>query len=161
MIQRFSDRSVCYDHDHCTCSERFPAYPIERRTGSEIKRTMYTADLNDVISQTPARTSCRSTPLLLLNGVLYGHYGTTHGVGVLDKHSLVHRVMPRDITERPHAPSGVAVFMSAHSKTPYFTPSLWERGSTGAQGGSSCNLPCGTTSRDGNRARAHGTRGTR
>ena len=27
----------------------------------------------------------------------------------------------RDITERPHAPSGVAAFMSAHSKTPYIT----------------------------------------
>ena len=31
---------------------------------------------------------------------------------------------PRDITERPHAPSGVAAFMSAHSKTPYITPSM-------------------------------------
>ena len=30
--------------------------------------------------------------------------------------------LARDITERPHAPSGVAVFMSAHSKTPYITP---------------------------------------
>ena len=27
-------------------------------------------------------------------------------------------------TERPHAPSGVVVFMSAHSKTPYITPSM-------------------------------------
>ena len=44
----------------------------------------------------------------------------------------------RDITERPHAPSGVAAFTSAHSKTPYITPSmnffLWEWGSKGAQG---------------------------
>ena len=30
----------------------------------------------------------------------------------------------RDITERPHAPSGVAAFMSAHSKIPYSTPSM-------------------------------------
>ena len=28
----------------------------------------------------------------------------------------------RDITQRPHAPIGVAAFMSAHSKTPYLTP---------------------------------------
>ena len=28
----------------------------------------------------------------------------------------------REITERPDAPSGVAAFMSAHSKTPYITP---------------------------------------
>ena len=32
--------------------------------------------------------------------------------------------LSRDITERPHAPSGVAVFVSAHSKTPYITPSM-------------------------------------
>ena len=31
---------------------------------------------------------------------------------------------PRGFTERPHAPSGVAAFMSAHSKTPYITPSM-------------------------------------
>ena len=30
----------------------------------------------------------------------------------------------REITERPHAPIGVAAFMSAHSKTPYITPSM-------------------------------------
>ena len=30
----------------------------------------------------------------------------------------------REITQRPHAPSGVAAFMSAHSKTPYITPSM-------------------------------------
>ena len=30
----------------------------------------------------------------------------------------------RDITERPRAPSGVAAFVSAHSKTPYITPSI-------------------------------------
>ena len=30
----------------------------------------------------------------------------------------------REITERPHAPSGVAAIMSAHSKTPYITPSM-------------------------------------
>ena len=29
-----------------------------------------------------------------------------------------------EITERPHAPSGVAAFMSAHSKTPHITPSM-------------------------------------
>ena len=29
-----------------------------------------------------------------------------------------------EITERPHAPSGVAAFISAHSKTPYITPSM-------------------------------------
>ena len=32
--------------------------------------------------------------------------------------------LPRGITDRPHAPSGVAAFMSAHSKTPYITPSV-------------------------------------
>ena len=32
--------------------------------------------------------------------------------------------LSRDITERPRAPSGVAAFMSAHSKTPYITPSM-------------------------------------
>ena len=31
---------------------------------------------------------------------------------------------PRDITERPRAPSGVAAFMSADSKTPCSTPSM-------------------------------------
>ena len=31
---------------------------------------------------------------------------------------------PREITERPRTPSGVAVFMSAHSKTPNITPSI-------------------------------------
>ena len=31
---------------------------------------------------------------------------------------------PREVTERPNAPSGVAAFMSAHSKTPYITPSM-------------------------------------
>ena len=34
------------------------------------------------------------------------------------------RLFPPAITERPHAPSGVAAFMSAHSKTPYITPSM-------------------------------------
>ena len=34
------------------------------------------------------------------------------------------RASARDITERPHAPSGVAVFMSAHSETPYITHSM-------------------------------------
>ena len=34
------------------------------------------------------------------------------------------RLMPwaRDIPERPRIPSGVAAFMSIHSKTPYITP---------------------------------------
>ena len=31
-------------------------------------------------------------------------------------------ITPRENTERPHAPSGVAAFMPAHSKTPYITP---------------------------------------
>ena len=31
--------------------------------------------------------------------------------------------MAWEITERPRAPSGVAVFMSVHSKTPCITPS--------------------------------------
>ena len=30
----------------------------------------------------------------------------------------------KEITERPRAPSGVAAFMSAHSKTPYITLSM-------------------------------------
>ena len=30
----------------------------------------------------------------------------------------------RAITERPRAPSGLAAFMSAHSKTPYITPGM-------------------------------------
>ena len=46
-------------------------------------------------------------------------------------------------TERPHAPSGVAAFMSAHSKTPYITPSMdfpsW-KGYYGGTGGSSWDL---------------------
>ena len=43
---------------------------------------------------------------------------------------LVHEVIDegaavaRDSTGRPHAPSGVAAFMSAHSKTPHVTPSM-------------------------------------
>ena len=45
---------------------------------------------------------------------------------------------PREITERPRAPSGVAAVMSAHNKTSYITPSmdffLWDWGSTGARG---------------------------
>ena len=32
--------------------------------------------------------------------------------------------LSRAITERPHAPGGVAAFMSAHSKTQYVTPSM-------------------------------------
>ena len=32
--------------------------------------------------------------------------------------------LPSESTERPHAPSGVAVFMSAHSKTPCITPCM-------------------------------------
>ena len=42
----------------------------------------------------------------------------------VSKRILCLRDAPKDITERPHAPSGVAVFMSAHSKTPYITPSM-------------------------------------
>ena len=30
----------------------------------------------------------------------------------------------RDIAERPRGPSGVAAFMTSHSKTPYITPSM-------------------------------------
>ena len=37
-------------------------------------------------------------------------------------HSLAQAA--RAITERPHAPSGVATCMSAHSKTPYITHSM-------------------------------------
>ena len=33
-------------------------------------------------------------------------------------------VRTREITERPHAPSGVAAFKAAHSKTPHNTPSM-------------------------------------
>ena len=33
-------------------------------------------------------------------------------------------VHTREITERPHTPSGVAAFMSSHSKTQYITPSM-------------------------------------
>ena len=43
--------------------------------------------------------------------------------------------MPRDITERPHAPSGVAAFMSAHSKTPCVTPSMGHFSGNGVVGG--------------------------
>ena len=32
--------------------------------------------------------------------------------------------LSREITERPHAPSRVAAFTSAHSNTPYITPSM-------------------------------------
>ena len=31
---------------------------------------------------------------------------------------------PNEITERPHAPSGVAALMPAHIKTPHITPSM-------------------------------------
>ena len=34
------------------------------------------------------------------------------------------KARPTPITERPHAPSGVAASMSAHSKTPCVTPSM-------------------------------------
>ena len=50
----------------------------------------------------------------------------------------------REITERPRAPSGVAAFMSAHSKTPYITL-VWifplGKGYYGGEGGSNWNLP--------------------
>jgi hypothetical protein len=36
----------------------------------------------------------------------------------------IERDLPPPITERPRAPSGVAAFMSAHSKTPCITPSM-------------------------------------
>ena len=52
----------------------------------------------------------------------------------------------REITERPHAPSGVAAFVSAHSKTPYITPSMDSplgKGKYGGAGGSSWDLPSG------------------
>ena len=39
------------------------------------------------------------------------------------------------ITVRPHAPSGVAAFMSAHSKTPYITPRMVFPLGTGQYGG--------------------------
>ena len=43
----------------------------------------------------------------------------TGGVGALD-----HNTCTRDVAERTHAPSGVAAFMPAHSKTPYI-PLVW------------------------------------
>ena len=47
-------------------------------------------------------------------------------MGVMSSSCVVSRYLTsgRDITERPHAPSGVAAFVSAHSKTPYITPSM-------------------------------------
>ena len=39
--------------------------------------------------------------------------------------------MARHITERPHAPSGVPAFMSAHNQTPYSTPSVDFRSGNG------------------------------
>ena len=42
-----------------------------------------------------------------------------------------------EITEQPHAPNGVAAFMSGHSVTPYITPSMnfsLGKGSMRAQG---------------------------
>ena len=39
----------------------------------------------------------------------------------------------RDIIERPHAPSGVAAFMSAHSKNPYSTAYAGEYAANGSE----------------------------
>ena len=51
---------------------------------------------------------------------------------------LIRDVFSREITERPHAPSEVAAFMSAHCKNPCTTPSMdfssAKGGDTGAQG---------------------------
>ena len=38
--------------------------------------------------------------------------------------ALIRARQPEQITERPRAPSGVAAFMSVHSKTPYITPGM-------------------------------------
>ena len=57
---------------------------------------------------------------------------------------LVHASYAKGHTERPRAPSGVAAFMSVHVKLPILPVVwifLWERGSTGARGGSSWILP--------------------
>ena len=46
---------------------------------------------------------------------------TCHSPLLLDRTTVYHQELTREITECPHAPSGVAAFMSAHSKTPYIT----------------------------------------
>ena len=46
-------------------------------------------------------------------------------VGDSESHPVVSPLyLSREITERPRVPSGVAAFISAHSKTPYTTPSM-------------------------------------
>ena len=50
------------------------------------------------------------------------------GMGAVILHLLPivsqYLVSSRGITEHPHTPGEVAAFMSAHSKTPYITPSM-------------------------------------
>ena len=43
---------------------------------------------------------------------------------VFHSHLVVEYAATRENTERPHAPGGIAAVMSAHSKTPYITPSM-------------------------------------
>ena len=47
-----------------------------------------------------------------------------YGTVVPAKQAKARSAISRDITERLHAPSGVAVFMSTNNKTPYITPSM-------------------------------------
>ena len=70
------------------------------------------------VGPSPARSVCLVT--LSLSEAGPGRFGRQ--VSVTDiYHTIPYHTA---ITERPRAPSGVAVFMSAHSKTPYITPSM-------------------------------------
>ena len=52
-----------------------------------------------------------------------GYHGNQYAIAVcaLSSYLSDQHHLSRDITERPRAPSGVAAFMSSHSKTPCIT----------------------------------------
>ena len=61
----------------------------------------------------------------VLEFYLWWQHRHQHGISTASarrQHGIRSSAPP--ITERPRAPSGVAVFMPAHSKTPYITPSM-------------------------------------
>ena len=58
--------------------------------------------------------------------------------GALSLHAIAPS-LARAITERPHAPSGIAASMSAHSKTPYITPSMDVSSGKGVAWGAGCS----------------------
>ena len=82
-------------------AEALPAEPVLRDTLAIQQRVLGEGHINTLV------TADNLTPTVLLSNAGQ-HCSCT----------------APPITERPHAPSGVAVFMSAHSKTPYITPSM-------------------------------------